>query len=107
MATAYASDTHSSSAPTAVQQELSRRLDQLTLATMAMWELIRDKTALTEEDLIAKMQEVDLRDGKEDGKLVLGVKTCSACRRPANPRHAKCLYCGAKLEKDSAFEGAI
>lgn len=87
--------------------ELANRLDQLTITTLAMWELIRDQTSLTEEDLIAKMQEVDLRDGKKDGKLVLGVKTCSACNRPANPRHTKCLYCGATFEKESAFEGAL
>ncbi len=87
--------------------ELSYRLDQLTLATMAMWELIRDQTSLTEKDLLSKMEEIDLRDGKETGKLAHGVKTCKSCNRPINPNHKKCLYCGAKSEKDFAFEGAL
>ncbi len=90
-----------------VALDISRRVDQLTLATMAMWELIRDQTALTEKDLLSKMEEIDLRDGKDDGKLVLGIKKCQACNRSVNPRHKKCIYCGVKLEKDSAFEGAF
>ncbi len=107
MSASHHSEPQSSSAPTAVDHELSRRLDQLTLATMAMWELIRDQTALSENDLLDKMQEIDLRDGKADGKLVSGIKTCKACNRPVNPRHKKCLYCGAELQKDSAFDGAL
>ena len=46
------------------QDYIEDRLDKLLLVTRAMWELIRDQTSLTEEDLLAKVREIDLRDGR-------------------------------------------
>ena len=87
---------------------LMHRLDQLTLAMTAMWELLRDQSSMTQEDLLSKIREIDLRDGKEDGKLVPDVKMCKACNRLLNHGHSQCLYCGAPSgEKGSAFDGAM
>ncbi|MBT3278289.1 MAG: hypothetical protein HN909_06870 [Phycisphaerales bacterium] len=86
---------------------LARRVDKLTMACMAMWELIRDQTTLTEEDLIAKMREIDLRDGSEDGKLTLRVRNCPACNRPVGPRSDQCLYCGADMPSETAFNKSL
>ena len=46
--------------------ELQTRIDTLVMVNMAMWSLLRDKTGLTEDDLLERVREVDLADGVED-----------------------------------------
>jgi hypothetical protein len=42
---------------------LEKQCDRLTLAAMAMAEILRDKLKLTEHDIDAKLAEIDLRGG--------------------------------------------
>ena len=44
-------------------RSLEASVDHLALACQAMWELLRGQVGVTEEQLLAKMKEVDLRDG--------------------------------------------
>ena len=84
--------------------EVEERIDKLTLICMAMWELLRDNTKFTETDLMAKVQEIDLRDGVPDGKITATVSKCPQCNRTMNPRHQTCLYCGHEKLIDGVFE---
>jgi ribosomal protein S27AE len=86
-------------------RSLEERLDELSLACAAMWELLEEKTSLTHEDLFAKVREIDLRDGTADGKVTKTVKKCPDCGRTMSTRHKKCLYCGAIELKMTPFEG--
>ena len=95
------------SAANIARQDVTRledRVDQLSLVCMAMWSLMRDKTALTEEDLLERVKRIDLLDGVEDGKATQTVSQCTACDRPMNPRHQKCIYCGNAKLIQSAFD---
>ncbi len=85
-------------------REVSDRLEKLTLVCHAMWTLLQETTDLVEEDLFARMQELDLRDGVLDGKVTRTVYTCPKCGRKSAPRHNKCLYCGAPKTAESAFD---
>ena len=87
--------------------DLEARLDRLTLACMAMWSLILECTDLTEDDLVERVREIDLRDGQLDGKLLKNVKRCPKCDRVMSPRHSKCLYCGAPDLQATAFDGTL
>ena len=71
------------------------RIERLTLINLALWEIVRDSTNLTDDDLRRKIEEIDLRDGKLDGKLSAAPEGCSACGRKIGRRHQKCIYCGA------------
>jgi hypothetical protein len=89
--------TQSARAPTALQndvEQLEQRVERLTLLNAALWELLRDKGKLTEADLVNKVQEIDLRDGRADGKMRSAPKVCGACGRTVSSRHQRCLYCG-------------
>jgi hypothetical protein len=81
-----------------------QNVDRLTLICMAMWELVSAKTDLTEDDLVAKVREIDLRDGVEDGKLKIQANQCPQCDRMMSRRHSRCLYCGAEDLQATAFE---
>ena len=83
---------------------LEDRVDRLSLICMAMWSLMRDKTSLSEEDLMERVRMIDLMDGTEDGKATRTVMKCTKCNRPMNPRHKKCLYCGSEKLIQSAFD---
>ena len=89
-------------------QEMSRgtdeRVDQLLLACAAMWELMRERTGVTEADLIARVAEIDARDGVADGRITKKARMCPACAHIVFPKHKKCLYCGVDLPTDSVFK---
>ena len=86
---------------------LYRRIDALALTCQAMWELLRERTGLTDEEIAAKMQDIDIRDGTDDGKMTVTPRQCPACQRTVSSRHDRCLYCGAEQEisKGNVFEG--
>ncbi len=83
-------------------QDLRDQVERLCLLNQAMWELVSERLHLTEDHLEKKAQEVDLRDGKADGKMTTHPLRCPQCHRVSNSRHKKCLYCGMLFE-GSAF----
>ncbi len=80
-------------------KELEHQVGRLTLLNQAMWELVRDRAKLTDADMEAKIREVDLRDGVEDGAITNTAMQCPSCGRVSGSRHYKCLYCGLEFEK--------
>lgn len=85
--------------------EMQRHLDRLSLACQSMWELVREKTELTEEELDLKILEVDSRDGRVDGKISRQITDCPHCGRKTNTRRSHCLMCGGELSRPHPFEG--
>lgn len=85
---------------------IGRALDRLSLACQAMWELLRERSDLTEDDIEAKILEIDGRDGRVDGQIGASVMTCTACGRPTNSRRDTCVMCGAPVKGDHKFEGS-
>ncbi|GAB1258598.1 hypothetical protein [Aurantivibrio plasticivorans] len=83
---------------------LRNQIDTLVLANQAMWEIVSEKHGLTEHHLLTKMNEIDLRDGKLDGKLVkTHLTTCPDCNRQISKQRANCYWCGAKVAISSPF----
>ena len=85
-------------------RQLEEKIDKLALVCLSMWSLLLEKTELTEEDLMARVREIDLMDGVEDGKVTKNVQKCAKCGRTMSPKHNRCLYCGAADLKLSAFD---
>jgi hypothetical protein len=86
---------------------LERRIDALVLASVAMWSVLEEKLGVTEAELSARMREIDLKDGKLDGKLAGMVSACPSCGRVMSVRHPRCVYCGAEGLVKSAFGPAM
>ena len=82
--------------------ETQRQVERLTLTTIALAELLRDKLGVTEETIEATIRDIDLRDGRLDHKLdqPVQVKRCEACDRVNSPRHDRCIYCGKGLKRE-------
>ena len=84
--------------------DLQRKADALTLACQAMWELACAQTGLRDEALLEKMQEIDARDGRSDGKISAAALLCPQCKRKSNAKRRNCLYCGARLPMQHVFD---
>ncbi len=92
-ASADSASANASRAANAIHQ-LETRVDQLALLNMALFSLIQQHTNITEKDLEEKVREIDLADGRLDGKVRVDPRECGGCGRTLSKRHARCLYCG-------------
>lgn len=81
--------------------------ERLKLVTMAMWELIRDHTGLTESDLKRYVEKTDLMDGRRDGRVKRNdeIMTCPACNRKVLRSSLVCVYCGEAVPLRKVFDG--
>jgi len=81
--------------------EAETRADRLALLCEAMWTLVAEKTGLTDEQSIDRINEIDLHDGKLDGKKIVdqGPLRCYECNRAVAARFAKCMYCGTPVAR--------
>ena len=84
--------------------DLRNQVERLSLACQAMWEMLRDRSNATEEELDAKILEIDARDGHVDGKMSVQSLSCQACGKPTNSRRSFCVICGAPVLRPHKFE---
>lgn len=82
---------------------LENKVESLALACQSLWELLRENTQLTEQDLEAKMEQVDLRDGRKDGKMSAVTNECAQCGRKTSRRRPRCIYCGTDVGSPEVF----
>ena len=81
---------------------LKANLAKSMMICEVLWEIVRDRHGLTEDDLHKKLYEVDMRDGTLDGKNQRNAVECPNCGRKVSARHPACLYCGQVID-DSVF----
>jgi hypothetical protein len=86
-------------------RELEDSVARLALVNAAMWSLLKGQMGLTDTALTARVRDIDLRDGVEDGKITPNVQNCQKCGRTMGPRHKRCLYCGGERLTTSPFQG--
>jgi hypothetical protein len=86
-------------------EDLKKHIERLSLASQAMWELIKARTALTEAELEAKILEIDGRDGRIDGKINTPPINCASCGRTTSASRNTCVMCGAPTRPLHQFEG--
>jgi len=85
-------------------EDVQERLDKMALLNLALWSLLKEKLDVTDAELEARVQELDLQDGKLDGRISSKPVDCPDCNRPLHQRHRRCLYCGFQLQAGSGFE---
>jgi len=76
----------------------------LALKCQAMWELLKEHSKLSDQQLIEMIGQVDLRDGVQDSKITRSAQICSECGRTVGARHRQCIYCGCPMEGFEVFE---
>jgi hypothetical protein len=80
-------------------EQMQADIDRLMLCTQAMWEILKEEHGCTEEQLIRKITEIDMQDGKLDGKVAKqGPIACPQCGRTNKRTRVACLYCGTPFK---------
>lgn len=85
-----------------MQQELGRLQRQLKrqrAITQALWQLVREKLALAEDDLFRLA--VEIERAEKDGPRI--AELCPHCGRSLQENHLSCIYCGAEIKRREQF----
>ncbi|MBI4717409.1 MAG: hypothetical protein HY763_06365 [Planctomycetes bacterium] len=80
--------------------ELELKLDRALLTCEALWTLLRDKFGVSDVELVQRINELDLSDGRLDGKVRKSAVSCPKCGRAIARRFPKCMYCGQAVVHD-------
>jgi len=82
--------------------EQRQRVAKLELMVEALVEVLRERKALTRDEVAVMIQQIDLADGVEDGQIgpdrVAQAPKCHVCGRPVNPKRENCLYCREPIQ---------
>lgn len=80
-------------------------VDRLQMLCEGMWTLLKAKTGTTDAELAELVEQIDLRDGKLDGKVArtAEVVACPDCGRAVSVRTGACLFCGTRPKNDDLF----
>ena len=84
---------------------LMTRVDQMQLMVNALVEIIERKGLATREELTVMVQQIDLLDGVEDGKMRQvwsDAPRCGSCNNYVNPEREVCVYCQTPIRRMEA-----
>lgn len=95
---------HKANSTTEQVRALEAGLQRISLASQAMWELLQERTGATGAELLQKISEIDLRDGRKDGKIGSTVVVCPQCARNVSSKKLSCIFCGTVIDRRHAFE---
>ena len=80
-------------------EDLRRDVERLLLITEAFWRIASEKLNCTDAELVQRIQDIDLEDGKLDGrKAATPARECPHCQRPLIKHLPTCMYCGKPVE---------
>ena len=76
-------------------------VERLLMITEALWLIIKEQLGYEDEELMRRIEEIDMRDGRLDGKVKPETPPeCPECGRTLIGKRPKCLYCGVDVKRD-------
>jgi len=85
----------SSSSTIEAWAELDARVDRLLLVIEAMWTMLKED-GHTDEELAARIADLDKSDGVADGRKVAPAVTCRSCGSKVMVGIPRCQTCGTE-----------
>ncbi len=80
-------------------QILEADVERLLMITEALWTILKEQNGFTDDELRERVQAIDMRDGKLDGRVAPSAPdSCAACKRPLARKRPRCIYCGHAAE---------
>ena len=79
-------------------QRMEERFDKLSLLTAGMWELLKEKTGITDDALRAIITTLETQRQQESQQ-----NTCPQCGRAMLTRAHRCLYCDYRTPETDPF----
>jgi hypothetical protein len=80
-------------------------VERLMMITEALWTLLKEQHGYTDDELIKRVNKIDMRDGALDGQVAAELSpVCPQCHRQQPIKHRPlCLYCGSPVAADDPF----
>ncbi len=76
-------------------------VERLLMITEALWTILKEKHGYGDDELVRRIEEIDLRDDKLDGRVAPSPpKPCPKCSHPLTKRRVFCVYCGTVVSRD-------
>lgn len=76
-------------------QSARHDIERLLMITEALWSVLKEQHGYTDEELFRRVSEIDLRDGRLDGRVAPGPPSaCPHCGRIMNRGRPICIFCG-------------
>lgn len=85
-------------------EDLEMRLERLLLVVESMWSLLTE-SGYADEQLIARIKQLDVEDGTVDGRRAPRPRQCPSCRSMVEPGRESCPYCGRALPPSAPLAG--
>ncbi len=81
--------------------ETRHDIERLLMITEALWGILKEQHGYTDEELFRRITEIDLRDGRADGRVAATpVPPCPHCGRLTAKHRPLCIYCGKPMVTD-------
>ena len=80
-------------------REFQRQLDKSMMLVEALWTLCQEAHGWTDQQLVDRVTDIDLRDGKLDGKVSRSARPCPECERIIAADRSQCMWCGSRDEQ--------
>ena len=82
-------------------QRVRADIERLLMMCEALWDILREQHGYSDEELFRRITEIDLRDGRADGRVAPSPPVhCEACGHVVSKHRPICLYCGKPMVKD-------
>jgi hypothetical protein len=95
VAKAVRMNTVSSSASLEAWADVDARVDRMMLVIEAMWSILKEE-GYTDDQLAARIEELDTSDGVEDGRRIPPAVTCRSCGSKVMIGIPRCQTCGTE-----------
>ena len=82
---------------------IERRMAKLELVCQGLYELLREKGGITDEELRRKVKQIDARDGSVDQRMSPGPVMCPKCGKTTTAGALTCPQCGATIAPSHPF----
>jgi hypothetical protein len=82
-------------------QLLRADIEKLLMISEALWGILKEQHGYTDEELVRRIQVIDMKDGSLDGKVARQPPAlCPQCNRAINHNRTTCLYCGMQVQME-------
>ena len=81
--------------------ELQFEVERLRIVAEALWRIVEEKLGLDEMELIRRITQIDMEDGKLDGRVApTPPQPCPKCQRTLAKNRPRCLFCSEPIAAD-------
>lgn len=80
-------------------EDANARIDRLAMIVRAIWALLEEQ-GMTADQLVSKIEELDLADGALDGAIRPQPVDCPSCDSKVAPGLDACQFCGSRVRNN-------